>query len=139
MSLITDINGTPLSVIVNKRSVHDISFMDRHIADLKPMIKRKKPHTMLADKGYESKALRDKLSDNGMQTMIPKKKGSVANYVFDKKVYRKRILIENTFQRLKTYRRSMVRYDKLFSNYCAFVFLAMSMIIYSGFSQVLPL
>jgi len=131
VSLVTDINGVPLSVIVNKGSVHDLSFMDRHITDIKPMIRRKKPHTMLADKGYESKQLRGNLIDYGIQLMIPKKKGSVSNYVYDKNVYKQRIIIENTFQRLKAFRRSAIRYDKIFSSFVAFTLLVMSILIYN--------
>jgi transposase len=131
ISLLTDIHGVPLSVFMDKGSVHDISFMSKHLKDCKFIFKNKN-NTLLADKGYESKKLRGQLAENNCILIIPKKKNSKQNYFFDKKLYKSRIKVENSFQKLKAFRKIMWRYDSLFSNYCSFVLLASSILIHKN-------
>jgi transposase len=130
ISILTDINGIPLSVLVNKGSVHDITFVDKHVED-SYFIYKYKNNQLLADKAYESKKLRDFLKNNNYQLMVPKKRRAKINYYFDKTIYKNRIKVENTFQKLKSYRRVMIRYDSLYKNYYSFVLLASSLIIYN--------
>lgn len=131
ISLLTDVKGVPLSVFMNKGSVHDISFMNRHLKDCR-FIYKNKNNKLLADKGYESKKLREQLKNNNCMLIIPKKKNSVQNYFFDKKLYKSRIRVENSFQKLKAFRKIMCRYERLFSNYCSFVLLASSILIHKN-------
>lgn len=75
ISLITDDNGIPLSVLVNKGTVHDITFINKHYNDL--IIFSKKNNIkkyLLADKAYESKKYRTKLLKYNYNLMVPKKK-----------------------------------------------------------------
>jgi len=85
---------------------------------------------LLADKAYESKKVRSKLLDHNCQLIIPKKKNANIEYFFDKHLYKKRIIIENTFQKLKSFRRIMIRYDSLFKTYSSFVYFGISLLIY---------
>ena len=57
ISLLADGDGVPLPVFVNKGTVHDISFMGNHIKDCYFVYKNNKRNLLLADKGYESRAL----------------------------------------------------------------------------------
>jgi len=93
-------------------------------------IYKKGNHMLLADKAYESKKVRSKLLNHNCQLIIPKKKNTKTEYFFDKHIYKKRIIIENTFQKLKSFRRIMIRYDSLFITYSAFVYFGMSLLIY---------
>ncbi len=61
--------------------------------------------------------------------MIPKKKNSNTNYYFNKQIYKKRIRIENSFSKLKAFRRISNRYDSLIKNYNNFLYLACSLFI----------
>jgi transposase len=130
ISIITDIHGIPLSVFVNKGTIHDIKFMDRHINDCY-FVYKTKGNLLLADKAYESKKLRTLLSNNNSQLMVAKKKNAKIEYPFDKKIYKKRIRVENTFQKLKVFRKIVIRYETLFRNYKSFVLLASSILIHN--------
>lgn len=126
LSLVIDEDGFPLSVLLKPGNVHDLSFMNEHIRDM--ICFRRQPQkniTLLADKAYESKALRQKLSTKEFQLMVPKKKGAVVQYPFDKTVYRNRIIVEHTIQKLKVYRRISVRYDAKIKSIRGFIYLAL--------------
>lgn len=133
VSFITDINGIPISVLLDKGNVHDLHFIKKHSKDL--IIFNKKYHVdhidLLADKAYESKLVRQQLAVINYQIHIPKKKGAINNYIFDKSIYKNRIFIEHTFQKIKVFRRLMLRYDSLIKNYSAFLYLAISNIIFN--------
>ena len=49
---------------------------------------------------------------------------------FDKELYRKRIHVEHSFQKLKVFKRIQIRYDSLITSFSSFIFLATSQIIY---------
>ena len=103
--------------------------MDWHIKDLS-FYKTTKQINLLADKAYESKNLRIKLNKYNYRLIIPKKKKSKIIYFFDSSLNKKRIFIENTFQKNKTFRRVFIRYYRLFRNYSSFVFLALPILIH---------
>lgn len=131
VSFLTDVNGVPLSVLVNSGNVHDNSFIDAHINDIAFLNKNKKT-LLLADKAYEGKNIRDNLKIHNYSLMVAKKKNAKTKYKFNKKTYKKRIIIENTFQKLKIFRRIQIRYDSLVNTYFGFLFLAISIIIFKN-------
>ena len=59
ISLITDINGIPMSVLVNKGTVHDLTFVPNHMNDLLWTHKNNTVNKtfILGDKAYESKKI----------------------------------------------------------------------------------
>ena len=126
ISLITDIDGIPLSILVNKGSIHDLSFIKEHVKDCKCIIKNS---VILADKGYESKKMRNYILSYNSSFMIMKKKNMTTAYSFNKNLYRKRIKIENTFQKLKSFRRLMIRFDALIENFLSFIYIAASLLL----------
>jgi len=134
VSLITDINGIPLSVLINTGNVHDLSFIQKHMKDLLLLNKKynKKDIILLADKSYESKKVRKNIKNKRYILMIPKKKNMKIDYPFNKKLYKKRLVIEHTFQKLKIFRRIITRYDSKIKNYVGFLYLAISQIIYKN-------
>jgi len=99
ISVVTDIQGIPLSVICGVGNLHDITFFDKHLSDICILSKRYKiqPTYILFDKAYESKLLRSKCSTEGIVALIPKKKNSKSTYYFDKDIYKHRPIIENMF------------------------------------------
>jgi len=125
ISLITTQNGTPLSIYIDKGNKHDISYLNCHIKTIY-MVTKKKSALLLADKAYHSKYITKDLKDRNISIMIQNKKNMVQQPTFNKQIYKKRIAIENTFQRLKCFRRINLRYDKLFSIYCNFCYIAAS-------------
>jgi transposase len=97
------------------------------------IVKLPTAQTIIADKGYDSERIREKITSQGTQVVIPRKKNSIkGNGDLDKGLYRYRHLVENAFARLKQYRAIATRFDKLKRNYksmvamaCAYLWLPM--------------
>ena len=79
----------------------------------------KPAEVLLAGKGYDSADLRRRLKDQGTKAVIPNRSNRKKKFRFDRKQYRDRHKIENSWCRMKDFRRIATRYDKL-----AFVFAA---------------
>ena len=77
---------------------------------------------MLADRGYDADWYREALEDKGITPCIPSRKNRKVPIPHDEARYRKRHKIENSFARLKDWRRVATRYDrcpKVFLSACA--------------------
>ena len=83
---------------------------------------------LVADKGYDSKALREWLEDRGTTAVIPPRKNRKVQYDYDKAVYKQRNVIERMFCRLKDWRRIATRFDRNIKNFLAAVALAATVI-----------
>ena len=79
---------------------------------------------LVADKGYDSKALRDWLAERRTTAVIPPRKNRKVQYHYDKTVYRQRNIIERMFCRLKDWRRIATRFDRNIKNFIAAIALA---------------
>jgi transposase len=122
-----DSYGLPIHFSVTGGEVHDCKEAPKLIAALP------KADYIIADRGYDSEALRIQIKDQGAIPVIPRKKNSiVGNDEMDWGLYKYRHLVENVFARLKHFRAIATRYDKLKRNYessialaCAFLWLPM--------------
>ena len=83
-----------------------------------------KPRLMLADRGYDSDAVREDLLLSGVLPVIPPKANRRVPAVCDCQAYRARNRIERMFNRLKQFRRIATRYDKTAKSFLAFLYLA---------------
>lgn len=80
---------------------------------------------LVADKGYDSDAIRNKAREHGMKPIIPKRKNAKQpNPNFDSYLYKLRHLVENMFARLKQFRSIATRYEKLARNFESMIYLA---------------
>jgi transposase len=79
---------------------------------------------LLAEKAYDSDAIREDLLGRGMRPIIPNKDDRRFFHPFDRKRYRDRNAIDRMFRRLKDFRRIATRHDKLARNYLASLCLA---------------
>ena len=79
---------------------------------------------VLADKGYDSDAIRRQIEAAGAAPNIPPKINRRWKPCFSPVLYRGRNAIERMFGRLKDFRRIATRYDRLATNYLAAVCLA---------------
>ena len=122
ISIITDIIGTPLSIIIDKGTIHDSQFFNRHVKDI-TIIQNNKCKYFLGDKAYVSNKIRTFLNSYNCELITPKKSNSNNKHFFDKKIYKKRIFVEHAFQKFKSNKRIDSRYDSLFSTYYSFVYL----------------
>ena len=62
--------------------------------------------------------------------MTLKKSNMIKQYPFNKTLYKKRIRVENTFQKLKSNKRIQLRYDAYHSTYISFVYLASTLLLF---------
>lgn len=76
---------------------------------------------LLADKGYDSNAIRIKAAKRGAWANIPPKANRKGSFSFSSWVYRQRNLVERFFNRIKHFRGIATRYDKRPDNYLAAV------------------
>ena len=74
---------------------------------------------LLADRGYDADWFREALHEKGIEPCIPPKKNRKTQHHYNKELYKKRHIIENSFSKLKDWRRIATRYDR-----CAHTFRA---------------
>ena len=83
----------------------------------------------MGDKAYETKAIRDYITEHGATFAIPPKDNNPDPWECDWWQYKERHLVECFFNKLKNFRRVSTRYDKLISRFKTFVYLACVMIL----------
>ncbi len=79
---------------------------------------------LLADRAYDSNALRETLAARGARANVRAMPQRLNPPAFSKRLYRKRNLVERFFNKLKQFRAVATRYDKRDDNYLACVKLA---------------
>jgi transposase len=76
---------------------------------------------LLADKGYDSNAIRAKAAERKAWANIPPKSNRKESFAFSGWVYRQRNAVERFFNRIKQFRGIATRYDKDPANFLAAV------------------
>lgn len=113
--------GRPIRFLIAAGQSHDIlaapALLDGH-----------RPRAVLADRAYDSNALRQHLDQIGARAVIPSTRSRKAPIPHDPVIYKLRNRIERCFNKLKHFRRFATRYDRLALHYLAFIHLAASMI-----------
>ena len=100
---------------------------------------RTRPERVVADKGYPSKANRAYLARRGIKATIPDRDDQARNRAnkgptggrppaFDAETYKRRNVVERSFNRLKNWRGIAMRSDKTARNYHARITLAAALI-----------
>lgn len=80
---------------------------------------------VLADRAYDTDAIRQQIQEQGAVPNIPSKRNRRWTSCFSRVLYRDRNAIERMFcRRLKDYRRISTRYDKLATNFLGAIHLA---------------
>jgi len=72
-----------------------------------------RPDYLLADKGYDTDAIRGALRENGIRAAIPPRSHRKATIRWNRRIYRERNRIERMIGHLKINRAVATRYDKL--------------------------
>jgi transposase len=111
--------GRPVSLLLSAGNDADIS----HAADLTDNLGA---GTVVADKGYDSDEFRIWLFENDANPCIPAKSNRIDPLPYSKRTYRKRHLVENCFESIKTFRRVATRYDKLAETFFGWVMIAVA-------------
>ena len=116
MHLVVDALGLPVDF--------EITVGQRHDSQPAPgLIDRVTPSCLLADKAYDTNAIRAQLAALGCKAVIPSKGQRKPPLPYDVEQYRARSAIECTFALFKQARRFATRYEKTLRNYTAVVLL----------------
>ena len=110
--------GLPIGVVLTEGEAHDSTAYDELMEQ-----RDRDPGVMLADKGYDSDAIRHDLRDRGTAPEIPTKRSRKVQHSVDKSLYALRSRIECFIGHLKEQRRVATRYDKTASSFLGFVLL----------------
>jgi transposase len=82
------------------------------------------PGILLADRGYDSDAIRQDAIDRGTKPEMPTKRNRLIQYSVNRRVYALRNRVERCFNRLNNSRRVATRYDHTATSFTGFVLLA---------------
>jgi len=83
---------------------------------------------VLADKGYDSNAIRASIAAAGMTAVIPSNRARKTIIPHDEVLYRERNRIERCFNKLKHFRRIATRFDRRAVHFLGFLCLAAVML-----------
>ena len=111
--------GLPIGILLTPGEAHDstayVDLMAECDAD---------PDVLLADRGYDSDAIRDDVRHRGGSPEIPTKRNRHIQHSVNRALYALRARIEQFISKLKNSRRVATRYDHTASSFLGFVLLA---------------
>lgn len=119
--MLADALGRPLRFILTGGQVHDIVAAPALLDGIEGA-------GVIADKAYDSNALRQTIADAGMIAAIPSKRSRKVAIPHDAVLYKTRNRIERCFNKLKHFRRFATRFDRRAVHFLAFIHLAAAMI-----------
>jgi hypothetical protein len=146
ISAIVDSNGIPISILAKDANEYDSTFVednfDKLLIDadtIKYKGNNKNKQYFLADKGYDSKKVRELVSKKGYIYICPQNKRNIKteskivkfseNY---KEKYRKRIIVENFFSWIKKNKRLQLIREKYVNTFMMFINVANILIIHKN-------
>ena len=129
--VLVDGQGLPLGVRLESASPAEVTLAEATLAEVRvPRPKgrpRQKPTRVIADRGYDSDPLRQRLQKRGIELIAPyRKNNKERRYEDGRKLrrYKRRWIVERTNAWLGQFRRLSVRHEHLLSTYRAFFYLA---------------
>ncbi|OCP09896.1 transposase [Ensifer sp. LC14] len=119
--MLVDALGRPLRFIVTAGQVGDST-------QAPALLEGQRGAAVLADKAYDSNALRQTITSMGAEAVIPSNRSRKIIIPHDEAVYKHRNRIERCFNRMKHFRRFATRYDRRTIHFEGFVYLLAAMI-----------
>ncbi len=114
--------GRPVAVVLGPGQDADVTHAPARLAG-------RRPAGVVADKGYDSKALVRLIRGRGAAAVIPTRTNSPAPRAVDPDLYRERNLVERFWAKAEPHRRVATRYEKTAGNHRAFAHVASVMIL----------
>ena len=99
------------------------------IAQAEALLADHTPEVVVADRGYDKKALVERIESRGAKAVIPTQKSRKQQRAIDPHWYRERNVCERFWGKAKQYRRVATRYEKKAANFLAFVKVAAMMVM----------
>lgn len=136
--LVTDGEGLPIGLLVESAQKSEVRLAEATLATIGVNSRRgvrRRPGRLTCDRGYDSRAFRRYLHRRGIRSCIPVRRRPKTwrprrgrPVVLDAVQYRARYKVERTFAWLLSYRRVVVRWERLVGVYRGFVLIAMMLI-----------
>lgn len=124
-----DAHGLPLAIHTEAAAPAEVTLVQ---ATLEQRLVKEKPLRLIADKAYDSDALREQLLEEDILLLAPHRRGRRKPSFNDGRWlrrYRKRWKIERLFAWLHNFRRLVVRWEYHAENYLAFLQLGCAIIL----------
>ena len=133
--MLTDAEGVPLVVQTVAANQHDVTTLLPLVIELPPVAgkpgrPKRKPATLLADKGFDSQPLRDILKWLGIEPLLPKRGEKESGLGIQ------RWFVERTISWLHQFRRLRIRWDRRPNIHQAFLSLAAAIICYRIWNKI---
>jgi transposase len=137
LMVLVDGAGTPLGLHVAAASPAEVTLLDATLATVhvprahRAGRPRQRPDRLIADRGYDSNAVRAALDTRGIQPIIPARSNNRRATHQDGRClrrYRRRWIVERSNAWLYNFRRLVVRYERSADIYTALVHLACALI-----------
>jgi transposase len=114
-----DARGRPIAFELTPGEAADCKSYDTLIE-----LPEQTPDALLADKAYDSDAIRDDLKKRGIKAVIPPKSNRKVAIRYSKQLYRERNWIERVIGHLKINRAIATRYDQLTDSFLGMLYIA---------------
>ena len=119
----------PLRIVLSAGQASDKAAVEALIDGLKPA------QALVADRGYDARAVIDLVASRGGCAHIPTQRDRKVQRSIDPAIYRQRNVVERYFCKLKHFRRVATRFDKLARNFLAAVLLASSRLCLTAYES----
>ncbi len=134
--VVVDGQGVPVGIHVTSASPTEVTLVEPTLKTIRvprcgPGRPRQKPTRLIGDRAYDSDPLRERLARRGVTVIVPYRSNNKARRHEDGRHlrrYRHRWIIERTFAWLGSFRRLLVRHERLTSMYCSFLYFAAALI-----------
>ena len=136
--VLVDGKGTPLGLHVDSASPSEVRLLEATLETVKvgcagkPGRPRKHPECLIADRGYDSNAVRSLLERRGIEPIIPARVNNRrATHQDGRRLrrYRRRWIIERTNAWIQNFRRLAVRYERSADTYTALIHMSFAIIL----------
>jgi transposase len=129
--VVVDGKGIPLGVRIVSATPAEVTLAEETLSTIRvPRPGRgrpkQKPKRVIADKGYDSGPLRERMWKRGIDLIVPARKNRLHIFYDGRKLrrYQRRWKIERTFAWMNGFRHLIVRHDRYLFIYTAFFHLA---------------
>jgi transposase len=131
--VVVDGAGVPLGIHVTSASPAEVTLVDATLKTVRVRRGRRwrYPARLIADRAYDSDALRERLARRGITVIVPYRENRTVRKYEDRRHlrrYRRRWVIERTFAWFGSFRRLLVRHERFTSMYCSLLYFAAALI-----------
>jgi transposase len=131
LMVLADGQGTPLGIHVEAASPSEVKLLEPTLENLAQVNLERQPERLIADRAYDSNAVRGLLEERGIEPIIPARRNNrKATHQDGRKLrrYKHRWIIERTNAWLQNFRRLTVRYERSVVVFTAIVHLVCALI-----------